>query len=41
MSDKYIVSETEVGSLIQALGQSGRRVLGPKEVAGRIDIAEL
>jgi ferredoxin len=41
MSDKYIVSETGVGSLIQALGQSGRRVLGPKEVDGRIDIAEL
>jgi ferredoxin len=41
MSDKYIVSETGLGSLIEALGNSGRRVLGPKQVAGRTDICEL
>lgn len=41
MSDKYIISESGVGTLIEALGKSGRRVLGPKKVAGRIDIDEL
>jgi formate hydrogenlyase subunit 6/NADH:ubiquinone oxidoreductase subunit I len=41
MSDKYIVSESGVGSLIEALAKSGRRVLGPKKVAERIEIAEI
>jgi len=41
MSDKYIVSEAAVGNLIDAMSKSGRRVLGPKAVAQRIEIAEI
>jgi sulfhydrogenase subunit beta (sulfur reductase) len=41
MSDKYIVSEAALGILIDALANSGRRVLGPKAVAERIEIAEI
>jgi sulfhydrogenase subunit beta (sulfur reductase) len=41
MNEKYIVSENAVGSLIEALTKSGRRVLGPKKVAARIEIAEI
>ncbi len=41
MSDKYIVSESAFGSLVDAMMKSGRRVLGPKMVAGRIEIADI
>jgi sulfhydrogenase subunit beta (sulfur reductase) len=41
MSDKYIVSESGIGALIEVLAKSGRRVLGPKKVAERIEIAEI
>lgn len=41
MSEKYIVSESGVGSLIEALNKSGRRVLGPKKVGGRVEITPL
>ena len=42
MSEKYIVSESGVGSLVEALVKSGRRVLGPKkEGTERIEIAEI
>src|SRR5512142_2807281 len=41
MSDKYIVSDSGIGALIEVLAKSGRRVLGPKTVAERIEIAEI
>jgi sulfhydrogenase subunit beta (sulfur reductase) len=41
MTDRYILSESSVSSLIDALTKSGRRILGPKEVAGRVEIAEI
>jgi len=41
MSEKYIVAEAAAGSLIDTLAKSGGRVLGPKEVAERVEIAEI
>jgi sulfhydrogenase subunit beta (sulfur reductase) len=41
MSDKYTITESGVGTLIDALAKSGRRILGPKKVAERIEIADI
>lgn len=41
MSDKYTISEPGVASLFDALTKSNRRILGPKKVADRIEIAEI
>jgi sulfhydrogenase subunit beta (sulfur reductase) len=41
MSERYTITETSVGSFLQAMTASGRRVLGPKLVAGRIEIADI
>jgi ferredoxin len=41
MSDRYTITESGVGALLAALTASGRRVLGPKLVADRIEIAEI
>jgi sulfhydrogenase subunit beta (sulfur reductase) len=41
MSERYTIPEASVGSLLQALATAGRRVLGPKLVAGRIEIADI
>ena len=41
MSEKFIVIESALGSLVDAMVKSGRRVLGPKKVAERIEIAEI
>jgi len=40
MSDKYSITEAGLGAVITAAAKSGR-VLGPKEVAERIEIAEI
>jgi ferredoxin len=41
MSDRYTITESGVGTLLAALTVAGRRVLGPKQVADRIEIAEI
>ena len=41
MSDKYTLPESALGTLLGAIATSGRRVLGPKKVAGRIEIADI
>jgi len=41
MTERYTVNESALGALVAAIANSGRRVLGPKKVAGRIDIGEL
>jgi ferredoxin len=41
MSEKYTVSEAAFGGLVEALVRSGWRVLGPKEGAEGIEIAEI
>jgi ferredoxin len=41
MSDRYTLTESGASSLLTTLATSGRRVLAPKEVAGRIEIAEI
>lgn len=41
MTDRYTLSESAVGALLDAIARSGRRVLGPKQVGGRIDITEV
>jgi ferredoxin len=41
MSERYTITESGVGAFLAALTAAGRRVLGPKLVAGRIDIAEI
>ena len=41
MSDKYTLPESALGTLLGAIAASGRRVLGPKKVAGRIEIADI
>ena len=41
MSERYTITEASVGSFLQAMTASGRRVLGPKLVAGRIEIADI
>jgi ferredoxin len=41
MTDRYTLSESGVASLLDALAKSGRRVLGPKQVADRIEITDI
>ena len=41
MSDRYTITESGVGSLLDAIAKSGRRILGPKKVAERIEITEI
>ena len=41
MSERYTIPEASVGYLLQELAKSGRRVLGPKVVAGRIEITNI
>jgi ferredoxin len=41
MSEKYIVIESAFGSLVDAIAKSGRRILGPKKVAERVEITEI
>jgi ferredoxin len=41
MSDRYTLTEPSVASLLDALAKSGRRILGPKQIADRIDIAPI
>jgi len=41
MTDRYTLSESGVASLLDALAKAGRRVLGPKKIAERIEIAEI
>ena len=41
MTDRYTITEASVGSLLDAMSKSNRRVLGPKLVGGRIEIAEI
>jgi sulfhydrogenase subunit beta (sulfur reductase) len=41
MSDKYTLTDSALGTLIDALAKSGRRILGPKKVAERIEISEI
>jgi sulfhydrogenase subunit beta (sulfur reductase) len=41
MSETYSIAESGIGALIDALAKAGHRVLGPKKVAERIEIAEL
>ena len=41
MSERYTITEASVGTLLQTLTSSGQRVLGPKLVAGRIEIADI
>jgi sulfhydrogenase subunit beta (sulfur reductase) len=41
MSDKYTLPESALGTLLGAITASGRRILGPREVAERIEIAEI
>ena len=41
MTDRYIITESAVGTFLDAISKSNRRVLGPKAVAERIEIAEI
>jgi ferredoxin len=41
MSERYTLTEAAVGTLIDTIAKSGRRVLGPKLVANRIEITDL
>ena len=41
MSERYTITEASIGSLLDSLAKSGRRVLGPKLVANRIEITDL
>ncbi len=41
MTDRYTITEASVGSLLDAIAKSGRRVLGPKKIAERIEITEI
>jgi ferredoxin len=41
MSERYTITESSIGTLLQTLAGSGHRVLGPKLVAGRIEIADI
>jgi ferredoxin len=41
MNDRYTISESAVGALLAALTAAGRRILGPKLVAGRIEMADI
>lgn len=41
MSERYTITEAAVGTLVEATAKSGSRVLGPKLVKGRIEIAEI
>jgi sulfhydrogenase subunit beta (sulfur reductase) len=41
MSDRYTIAESAVGTLFDALTKSGRRILGPKRIAERIEITKI
>lgn len=41
MSDKYTLPESALGTLVDAVTKSGRRILGPKKLADRIEIADI
>jgi len=41
MTDRYTISESAVGTLLGAIAASGRRILGPKKVGDRIEIADI
>jgi ferredoxin len=41
MSEKYTITESAVGTLIDAIAKSGRRLLGPKKVGSRVDITAI
>jgi hypothetical protein len=41
MSERYTITDASVGTLLQTLASSGHRVLGPKLVAGRIEIGDI
>ncbi len=41
MTDRYTTTESAISTLLAALAKSGRRLLGPKLVAGRTEIADL
>ena len=41
MSEQYTITEAAVATLLDALNNSGRRVLGPKKVGNRIDVTEI
>jgi sulfhydrogenase subunit beta (sulfur reductase) len=41
MTDRYTLTESAVAALVDALVKSGRRVLGPRKVAERIEITEI
>ncbi|MBN2574248.1 MAG: 4Fe-4S dicluster domain-containing protein, partial [Deltaproteobacteria bacterium] len=41
MSDRYTITDSGVATLLDAIAKSGSRILGPKEVAERIEIAEI
>jgi ferredoxin len=41
MSDRYTITESAVGTLLDSISKSGRRVLGPKQTADRIHIAPI
>jgi ferredoxin len=41
MSDRYTLTESALGKFLDSISKSGRRILGPKAVADRIDIAPI
>ena len=41
MSERYTITESSIGTLLQALATAGRRVLGPKLVGNRVEIAQI
>jgi len=41
MTDRYTITESAASTLLAALTAAGRRVLGPKLVAGRVEIADI
>jgi sulfhydrogenase subunit beta (sulfur reductase) len=41
MSEKYILPESGIGTFFEAIAKAGNRLIGPKHVADRIEIAEL
>jgi sulfhydrogenase subunit beta (sulfur reductase) len=41
MSEKYTITESALGTLLDGIAASGRRILGPKQVADRVEITEI
>ena len=41
MSERYILTEGSIGTLLEGLVSAGQRALGPKEAGNRIEIAEI